>query len=321
MIRIGGLGIAGSFLLNRLKHEGFECEGYDPRPDGFLTPCGYAVNWDVFAKYAKACELEPEIYLQARSNGAIFKNSSGKMIKFKTSGLCTVDKNRFVNDLVKDIPHIRTALKHEKEGMIIDATGISRSLLGPSPRDFTMRTMEYIVPGTVVKDFLFRYFPSGKGYYWEFPLDGYSHIGAGSDDINMIRESLSSFRGYRVLSRNIRLAPLFDHPVSGNVIGVGEAIGTVSPITGEGIGPSLECAETLLEILRTKEELPEIAEKYGQMLTLKFSRFRKLFALLERTRSGNLLSIESVSAIREVKRDFENFGIEMNLFGLIRSVL
>ena len=321
LIRIGGLGIAGSYLLNRLKHEGFDCEGYDPRPDGFLTPCGYAVNWNVFSKFAVECELEPGRYLQARSNDVIFKNSSGKVSKFRTSGLCTIDKNRFVNDLVGDIPHIRNTLKSGMNGIIIDATGISRSLLGPSPGDFTMKTMEYIVPGTPVKDFLFSYFPSGRGYYWEFPMDGYSHIGAGSDDINMIRESLSAFRGNRVLSRNIRLAPLFDNPVSGNIIGVGEAVGTVSPITGEGIGPSLECAEILMEILKNTEELPEITEKYRQRLKIKFARFRRLFALLERTRRGKLLSLESIAAIRDVRRDFENFGIDISLIGLVRSVL
>ena len=57
----------------------------------------------------------------------------------------------------------------------------------------------------------------------------------------------------RVTSRNIRMAPMFENVYHGNVIGVGEAIGTVSPITGEGIVPSLQSAEILYECLKINE--------------------------------------------------------------------
>jgi flavin-dependent dehydrogenase len=223
--------------------------------------------------------------------------------------------------MIGDTVYNRGILRPGKEGIVIDASGVSRSMLGPCAGDFTMRAVEYIVPGREVKDFLFRYFPSGTGYYWEFPMKGYSHIGAGSDDLGRIQRELSGYSGNRVLARNIRLSPLFDHLHRGNIVGVGEAIGTVSPITGEGIGPSLESAEILFGILKRNEEVDSIMEKYHREINLKFRRFRKLYELLLKTRQGKLFSPASLGAISAVREDFRNFGIDFSLKGLLRSFI
>lgn len=321
LIRIAGLGVSGAYLLNRLSSEGIECEGYDPRPQGFPVPCGYALNSRLFFRFCELASLESEKYVEVVADDVVLTNSAGKSVHFSPAGLATIDKNAFLEDLVTGTKHHRSRLKDMETDLIVDATGVSRSILGPVEQDFTMRTLEYVSDPTGYSSFHFRFFPSGSGYHWIFPLKNYSHIGAGSDDLDAIRDSLEGTPHSRVLSRNIRLKPLFESISSGNVIGVGEAIGTVSPITGEGIVPSLECAEILFQILKENDDLNTILEKYAEQLRQSYSRYLRLFDLLMNVRGNRLLSLKNIGAISPAREDLRYFGIEASLTKIIAALL
>lgn len=43
-IGIASLGSSGSHFLHILHRKGFDVTGFDPKPDGFYIPCGYATN-------------------------------------------------------------------------------------------------------------------------------------------------------------------------------------------------------------------------------------------------------------------------------------
>ena len=321
MIRIAGLGVAGSYLLRRLTMEGIECRGFDPRPEGFIVPCGYALNSRIFSAFCDLAGLDSEKYIEVVADRVVFRNSAGKSVRLAPAGLATIDKNLFLRDLISGTDHHRSILSADREGIIIDATGVSRSLLGSVPDDFTMHTLEYVSDPPIDRSFVFTFFPQGSGYHWSFPLHGYSHVGAGGDDIEEIRESLSGTPHSRVLSRNIRLKPLFDHISRENIIGAGESIGTVSPITGEGINPSLECAEILFQALKNNHDTGDVIMEYSENLEKSFSRYSRLFDLLTNVRNGRLMSLRNLGGISPAREDLRYFGIEASLTKILAAIL
>jgi flavin-dependent dehydrogenase len=100
-------------------------------------------------------------------------------------------------------------------------------------------------------------YKGARGYFWYFPLDnGKGYMGAGDLDKKYygIKEFFKQHLEAKVIKkigRPIRLAPpkRMEPFNSRNVIGVGESIGCVFPMLGEGIIPSLLCCKIFLEVL------------------------------------------------------------------------
>lgn len=323
VLHIAGLGVSGSYLYRRLAEAGFEVAGYDPKKSGFYVPCGYAVNMNRLMDLAGKIGLDAEGYLESEANYVTFASDSGINIKLPSVGFCTIDKNRLESDMLRGLKYERKAAPEPSHGgdILIDATGVSRYYLGPAKGDILMRTKEYLTDSAPRGGFYFRYFPSGKGYYWEFPLKNGFHIGAGGDSIETVSDSLAGIRNpKRMMSRNIRLSPLFNQAHRGNIIGVGESIGTVSPITGEGIIPSMESAEILFNCISRYDNLEDLKEKYISAIRTRFMRYEKLSRLLDNARNGKMKNIRNLSAISSVKEDFENFGIQLGIMKVIRQI-
>ena len=323
MLHIAGLGVSGSYLLRRLSQAGFEVVGYDPKKPGFYVPCGYAVNINRLRDLVGKVGLEADSYLEATAELVTFASDSGLDVRLPSVGFCTIDKNRLEADMIGGLRHQRRAapVPSAQDGILIDATGVSRYYLGPAKEDFLMRTREYLTDSAPKGNFYFRYFPSGRGYYWEFALKNGFHIGAGGDSIDIVAESLANVRNpRRMMSRNIRLKPLFNQIHKGNVIGVGESIGTVSPITGEGIIPSMESAEILFNCISQYDDIEKLKEKYVSEIRSRFRRYEKLSILLENTREGKLKKLGNLSAISSAKEDFENFGIRLEIMKVLKQI-
>ena len=115
--------------------------------------------------------------------------------------------------------------------------------------------VEYKVnyPGgkTPFEDFFIRPFNQLSGYFWYFPLEkGSAYVGAGDfkKDQNEFVDKFNSEHPGQIepkIGRPIRISPpKYCEPFYlGNVVGCGESIGTVFPLLGEGIIPSLQCAQ------------------------------------------------------------------------------
>ena len=154
-----------------------------------------------------------------------------------------------------------------------------------------MHTIEYLTTLKEKKEFQFRYFANGSGYFWIFPKGDKYHVGAGSDSIEKIRDSLVQYRPEKVVSRDIRLKPLFHSISKDNIIGVGEAIGTVSPVTGEGIGPSMTSALLLFLAIKRGGNIQTIKNLYAASIKKEFSRYFVLYDLLRSFQSGQVKTI------------------------------
>lgn len=178
---------------------------------------------------------------------------------------CTV---RAMDDIKVKGSHKEEVSERLREAdIIVDATGYTRAILGrPSPEDDRMICYQTLCEKDRTKapmwkaDFKMR--TVGTGYIWEFPYsDEIINVGAGTleDNPRLVVEQYIKQHNYVPLGRGegavIRLTPpSLSKPILGcypehrrMVVGVGESIGCVSPLTGEGILPSMECAKILYE--------------------------------------------------------------------------
>ncbi|WP_337860764.1 NAD(P)/FAD-dependent oxidoreductase [Ferroplasma sp.] len=314
MIKIAGLGISGIYLYHRLRNSGFDVSGYDPQKDNYYNPCGYATNEFKMSEYMSKINIDFKDYILSRAESITFSgnNFTGKTLT--PNGLCTFDKNKLETDSRKGIK--RQIIAQKNGDIIIDATGISRSYLGQNNADIQYKTLEYLTEESNFPDFYFYFLPRGRGYFWSFPLGNKFHIGIGSrttEDFYMVRK----YKKIKVASRNIRMAPLFNPVWKGNIIGVGEAIGTVSPLTGEGILPSIKSAEILFDCI-SKYGTQNLGEIYEEKIGKEFGYYAKLASMVSNIQKGNIVKIENIRSIKYAKKTINEFGIQFNILPFIR---
>ena len=317
MIKIAGLGISGTYLYHRLKNAGFDVSAYDPRKEKYYIPCGYATNEFKISEYMSRINMDFEDYILNRAGDITFtgNNFAGKTLQ--SSGLCTFDKNSLEADARKNI-HTEL-LRVQNDDIIIDATGISRAYLGHKIGDVQYKTLEYLTERSDYKDFYFYFLPGGRGYFWSFPLGKNFHIGVGTlseEDFSLVRK----YKKIKVTSRNIRMAPMFENVYHGNVIGVGEAIGTVSPITGEGIVPSLQSAEILYECLKINKA-DDVGIRYQEKIRKKFGYYNKLSSMVSNIQKEDVIKVENILALKSVKRTINDFGIKFDIVPFLRHFI
>jgi flavin-dependent dehydrogenase len=321
VIRIGGLGVAGSYLLKRLTSDGFEVEGFDPKRDDYYLPCGYATNEHLLKAYLDRIGLDADSYIVSRAESIHISGHGFDGISFPSSGMCTINKNALEKDMVRGLNYRKDTIADIQKGTIIDASGVSRAYLGPAEGDFTMYAKEYLSEKSEHKDFYFYFFQGGRGYFWEFPMDGKYHVGAGADSLDLIESSLKSYPHERIVGRKLRLKPLFDKIFDRNVIGVGEAIGTVSPISGEGIIPSLKSAEILFEMIRRYGDSLKAREEYAARIRKAFGTYPRLHALVRNIQDNRALRGGSLRAALDAGQDLRNFGIDFKIRKVIGHFL
>jgi len=316
-IKIAGLGISGIYLYRRLKDAGFNVYAFDPKKRGYYIPCGYATNEFNMSRYMSNINIDFSDYVLSRADNITFSGNKFDGRTLKSGGLCTFDKNKLEELAAKDIP--MSPIRQEAGDLIIDATGISRAYIGPSAGDLQYKTLEYLTPHSDHEDFYFYFLPGGRGYFWSFPLGKNFHVGVGSlssEDFSLVRK----YKKIRVTSRNIRMAPLFNDMGSENIIGIGEAIGTVSPITGEGIVPSIESAEMLFNCLKTGD-VNNILTEYRKKINRKFGYYNKLGSLVMNIQKGNIMKSGNILAIKDVKKTINEFGIKLEIMPFLKHFL
>jgi flavin-dependent dehydrogenase len=272
-VAIVGAGIAGSYLGCILEEGGIIPDVYEQGPHdttcGFRS-CGWGAPSAIGAHLADAGLDLDDYYLEPMKS----MEFDGLIAR---TPLCTLDKPALIRDLrarLKIIPHQLTDRESDVYDVVVDATGISRTILPPCTSDLTLPTLQHRVAiepvaGRAPGPGVYGSQVPGLGYIWIFPLGkSQFHIGAGgllcdnyAGILNRFLSDLS--RGCSITHQctcpgEIRVAsPFFSQPLvakrrreSGElqrIIGVGESIGTVSPFTGEGILHSMESARILAD--------------------------------------------------------------------------
>lgn len=254
---IAGAGMIGSYLHRLLKAQGIEADLYGEATGHAacgINPCAWG-STSTFRQHVSAVGLDPEKYIL---KDLAVVNFEGVDMR---AHLLTFDKPRLINDLRKGVEVLSGPVPSHKYERVIDATGARRAYLPPIKDDLLVPCVQYRVrlDGADSSKVIILY--GNLGYSWMFPLSNNEfHIGAGSllaDPRDTLRES-----GFMNAHRNIlcsctgrvrSTSPLASQPFvsndparGGEIWGVGESIGAVAPIAGEGNAPGMASANLLV---------------------------------------------------------------------------
>jgi flavin-dependent dehydrogenase len=193
-------------------------------------------------------------------------------------------------------------------------------------QDFFVPTYEYKIEyenGVPFDDFYIKPFPGMSGYFWYFPMGkNLAHIGAGDYNKLHVEETNKFFKKYggkvtKTVGRPLRLAtPNLCKPFyKGKVVGVGESIGTVYPLLGEGIIPSMKCVDIFVKNLGDNEsyekEVDEYFKIYGKVFSFIRKKIHKNFSIIKSL-------FEVLSIFRYMKKNEERFGMEIHMRDLMK---
>jgi len=295
-IAIVGAGVAGRALYRFLELDGFsDVDIYELKQSTKcgISPCGWGVCTNDFYKALNA--------LQIRGETTNYKNAQIGDISTKCD-LSTFDKPSFLHRMcpkgkIKSAGNRRSG-EHD---LIVDATGTARALLPPIKEDQKIVCVQqrYKVNkglGIVIS-------PSDSiGYAWLFPLDNMMvHIGSafvktsGLGAIEKMKElaSITDPRPICTCRSEIRmLSPKHCEPIiKGKIVGIGEAVGTVSPLCGAGIIPSIQSARLLADNIDNKE-------RYAQKLIKKFSYLDREVDILRKITTGKNINAVDMLTMR-----------------------
>ncbi len=256
-VAIAGAGMIGSYLHRLLKLEGISSDIYgqaDPHTSCGINPCAWGASRP-FRQHVKAAGLDPEEYILKDFGVVNFENVDMR------ASLMTFDKPRLIRDLREGVEVIQGPVPKGRYDRVIDATGTKRAYLPPISNDLLVPCVQHRVKADDADNSKVTILYGNLGYSWIFPLsDTEFHIGAGSllaDPRETLRESgflrpewkrLCGCSGKVRSTSPVGSRPfVFTNPsLECDVWGVGESIGAVAPIAGEGVVPGMASARLLV---------------------------------------------------------------------------
>ncbi len=330
-IAVVGTGVSGSYLLNRIPPE-HEVEAFEWRAEkNWWTVCAWGTSAPHISDLVKKAGLDFDDYILFRGKSMEVDPGNGNTFNIKLNGLVTFDKHRMFGDMLKGKKihwgaHITDVGQLKDFDLVIDATGFHRSLMPKLEHDAAIPCFEVEVNGKFPwDDFYIRPYPGLSGYFWYFPLgEGRGHVGAGDFKSQYRGEIEAMVKKYdwkvvRRIGRPVRiLPPARCQPfVNGKVVGVGESIGTVYPLLGEGIIPSMECVNLLVEHL-------DDLEAYSEAVLKKYDLYAKVYRFIKAKMDGNfsmLSQFPDLAAIYWHMRSNERrYGLETHLRDMLKVV-
>jgi flavin-dependent dehydrogenase len=222
----------------------------------------------------------------------------------------TFNKPKLIKDLQNGTHIIDGPVMPNGYERVIDATGVARAYLPPVRDDLTVPCVQYRVSGADLDPSAVYIKYGNIGYSWSFPLSETEfHIGGGSvavDPDEMLRMSglldrggkaLCGCRGRVRISTPQNSAPFVsvNAELGCEVWGVGEAIGVVAPIAGEGVTHGMRSARIL-------ERCWDDPRAYEAAIKDEYSWMPAERKILEKLISGGSLSIRDWRALVRMGR-------------------
>lgn len=331
-IAVMGMGVAGSYLMARLAQTPHSATGYElASKERHDSICAWGTIKPVLDDFCQKVGVDFDKFLIHDGKQMHVKMNNNVKFDIGLHGLCTYNKLGLIKEFIKDSdvrygrPPSHEELNNQYD-IIIDCTGFHRAYLPRLKKDFFLPTFEYKVEydsGVPYDDFYIEPFPGMSGYFWYFPLgEKWAHIGAGDYNKNHIKATEAFFKKHggtiiQTKGRPIRLAtPNKCKPFySGKTVGVGESIGTVYALLGEGIIPSMQCAEIFLDNIDDFAAYERAVDAhfkvYGKVFNFVHSKIRKDFSFLRSL--PDFLSI-----FRYMKKHEDRFGMDIRMADLIK---
>jgi flavin-dependent dehydrogenase len=349
-IAVVGIGVAGAYLMNRLSddHDN-HVVGFERMPETqHDAVCAWATCKNVMSGLAKNCGLNFEKYILHNGKhmkvdlGSITtKNQNGKTddnnnnnIDIGLKGMVSYDKLKVIQDMIKGtkIEFGKVPKKENLESefdMIIDSTGFHRNYLPKLENEMWIPSIQYKVKYDIDKtpfdDFYLKTFPSMTGYFWFFPLgNGYAHIGAGDFERKNNNKSVDEFlKKYKCevikkVGRPVRISPPVNcEPFTDGrkSIGVGESIGTVYSLLGEGIIPATWCAELFIQHLHD-------IQSYREAVLKRFKIYALVFRFIQLKIAGkfNVLrhAYDLLRIYNHMKNEEDRYGMQVKMIDMMK---
>ncbi len=326
-IAIVGIGVAGAYLLNRLSKE-HEVIGFERmKEEEHDSICAWGTTINGMSNLIKKTGLNFEDYIL--HNGKRMDIIANTKFAIRLKGLCTFNKIGLIKDLIKGCKVIYNRMIDKSISndfdLVIDATGFNRALLPKLSNELWIPTIQYKVKYDKLPfdDFMLKPFPNMSGYFWYFPLnDNYAHIGAGDKFKNhkvIVDKFMEEYNGTIVkkVGRPVRLTPpaLCEPFINNNIVGVGESIGTVYSLLGEGIIPSTICADLLVENINN-------LNRYRYLVHEKFKIYYDTFRFVKSKIFNEFTLIRYLPSLLKIylymKKNEERFGMEININNLLK---
>ena len=335
-IAVVGAGVAGSYLSRMLQDRGHKIKAFESsRIDSHWPVCAWGASKNMLQIFSKKAGLNFDEYIL--HNGKTLKMYLPKdnIEYLDLKGLVTYDKKRWEHDLLKGV-EVSYGTRFTLESFpttdfdyVLDCTGYHRSLLPKSDYDFVIPAYEYLVENVKgANEFYVIGYEGARGYFWYFPLeDGRGYVGAGDIDrkyigIEEFFQKNPSAMIIKKIGRPIRLAPpLHMKPFFvKNIIGVGESIGCVFPMLGEGIIPSLICSDVFLEVLGNKDKFDY--RSYTKKILRKFGYYHDVYQIVRLKMNGTLSTVKHFKLLMtmytNMKREEQRFGFEISFEKMTR---
>jgi flavin-dependent dehydrogenase len=339
-IAVVGAGVAGSYLGHMIHKRGHDVEIFEASSkESHWAVCAWGASRNMLATFSKRAGLNFDNYIfhVGRTLKMDLPNHVREYLNLR--GLVTYNKQKWEHDLLKGL-NITYGFKCTRENFafnvydyVIDCTGMHRTLLPRSNEDFIIPAYEYLVENVQgIDEFYVIGYKGARGYFWYFPLDNNrGYVGAGDIDKKYagVQEFLRQHPEARIvkkIGRPIRLAPprRMEPFYIGNVIGVGESIGCVFPMLGEGIIPSLICCDIFLKVLDATNRNMFDFEQYRKKVLKKFNYYDDVYRIVRLKMKNKLNMIRHLRLImsmyRNMKKEESRFGFEINLDKMTRIV-
>lgn len=311
-IAICGAGISGAFMYRLLKNCSYDVTIFDieHKTNCGINPCAWGTSKG-FEDLVGRAGLNPLDYILRSMYHVWFDE-----IKIKAYTL-TIDKPKLIKDLLGDAeikkyePSEWLSVNYDR---IIDATGVARAFLPKIPNDLISPCYQYRMVSDEPAEMRIKI--SRVGYAWSFPLsDKEFHVGAGSlvmDPIKILKDlkwiyPYSSNKGVKCACYSkVRLtAPMGSRPfVAGEVWGIGESIGTVAPLAGDGILHGMKSALLLLENIDSPAD-------YERAILREFAWMEKEREVVERLQSVKPIGFGSALVLQ---RNTRRMDMKMGLW-------
>lgn len=319
-IAVCGAGISGSYIYKLLKdcsYKDITIFDIEHKTNCGINPCAWGASKG-FDELVSRVGLYPDDYILRRFDHLFLDD-----VKLKAYFL-TFDKPKLIKDLLggAEIKEAKS-LRMSNYDKVIDATGVVRAYLPPIENDLISNCYQYRMTSDEPSPEI--YFKLSKvGYAWKFPLSPNEvHVGAGS----LVRDPIKILRDFGWISpysdknevkcacySHLRVtAPMGSRPfVRENVWGIGEAIGCVAPLAGDGIIPGMTSALILLK------NIDSHPADYTQAILDEFSWMEKEREVFDRLRLGKLIELRSALVLQ---RNAKRMGLKIGLWDAFKILM
>jgi flavin-dependent dehydrogenase len=310
-IAIAGAGATGAYLYRVLHNKGFKADIYDRKHHTAcgLNPCAWGTSRDFF-DLVRAAGLEPEKYILRFCDRVLMDEVEIK------GDLMTFDKPALVTDLLQQAEIRYEPLEISRYDRVIDATGMSRAYLPPIEEDILLPCVQRRVKTDDKLENRIKL--GGIGYAWCFPLAEHEyHVGCGSlaGDPHAALEELdwlTNKPNWEIMcacTGRVRLAgphdslPFVVDETAEGIWGVGEAIGCVAPLAGDGIVPGMKSVQIMLRHW-------DDPNGYSKAILTEFEWMRRERAVINKLMKRDRLGIKDAWVL---KKNSKRMGMQVDL--------